>query len=52
LLELIAGALGLLGILRAIFSPSPNLGIIPILLLYTIAYFYIAKLTLQQSSKE
>ncbi|MEM2897256.1 MAG: hypothetical protein QXG01_06785, partial [Candidatus Bathyarchaeia archaeon] len=52
LLELVAGTLGLLSMLRAILASNPNLGIIPILLLYTVAYFYIAKLTLQQSSKE
>lgn len=51
LLELIAGTLGLFAMIKAIFASTPNLGIVPILLLYTIAYFYIAKLTLQQSSK-
>jgi cellulose synthase/poly-beta-1,6-N-acetylglucosamine synthase-like glycosyltransferase len=50
-LEIGAGLLGIGCILKAYFGPVPNLGIIPILWLYTCAYLYVARLTIGEAAK-
>lgn len=52
LLEIIAGVIGAASILRAVLSPTPNIGIVPILFLYTAAYLYIARVSIKQAGKE
>jgi len=49
--EIGAGLLGIFCILKAYLSPVPNLGIIPILWLYTCAYLYVARLTIKEAAK-
>ncbi|MEM3574865.1 MAG: glycosyltransferase family 2 protein [Candidatus Bathyarchaeia archaeon] len=49
--EIGAGLLGICCIMKAYLSPVPNLGIIPILWLYTCAYLYVAKLTIKEAAK-
>jgi hypothetical protein len=52
MLEIVAGVVGLLSILRAFFSsPSPNWGIMPILLLYSTAYLFMARITMRDSAR-
>lgn len=48
LLEIGAGALGLVSMAKAYLNT--NLGIIPILLLYTLAYLYIARITMGEAA--
>ncbi len=50
MMELAAGTLGALSIAKAVLSPSPNLGILPILFLYTTAYLYIARISMSQGA--
>jgi cellulose synthase/poly-beta-1,6-N-acetylglucosamine synthase-like glycosyltransferase len=49
LLEIFAGTLGAVSIIRAYLLA--NYGIIPILALYTVAYLYIARITLKEGAK-
>jgi cellulose synthase/poly-beta-1,6-N-acetylglucosamine synthase-like glycosyltransferase len=52
LLEILAGIIGIIAIIRAYLSaPSPNWGIMPILFLYTGAYLFIARITFRDTSK-
>jgi hypothetical protein len=52
MLEIVAGVVGILSILRAFFSsPSPNWGIMPILLLYSTAYLFMARITMRDSAR-
>ena len=52
LLEILAGVIGIAAMLRAYLSaPTPNWGIMPILLLYSTAYLFIARITFRDTSK-
>ena len=52
LLEILAGVIGIVAMLRAYLSaPTPNWGIMPILLLYSTAYLFIARITFRDTSK-
>lgn len=50
LLEIMAGVIGIVSIVKAYFSsPTPNWGIIPLLLLYTCSYLFMARITLRDT---
>jgi len=51
LLETSLGILGIVGIIKAFVTTPPNLGIVPILILYAIAYLYTAKITVGQAAR-
>jgi len=51
LLEISLGILGIIGIIKAFVTTPPNLGIVPILVLYAIAYLYTAKITVGQAAR-
>jgi len=51
LLEISLGILGIVGIVKAFVTTPPNLGIVPILVLYAIAYLYTAKITVGQAAR-
>jgi hypothetical protein len=51
LLEIFLGSLGIIGITKAFVTTPPNLGIVPILVLYAIAYLYTAKITVGQAAR-
>ncbi len=52
LLEILAGLIGIVAIARAYFSsPTPNWGIIPLLLLYTCSYLFMARITLRDTTR-
>lgn len=52
LLEILAGVIGIVSIVKAYFSlPTPNWGIMPILFLYTCSYLFIARITLRDTTR-
>ncbi len=52
LLEVLAGIIGIVSIAKAYFSsPTPNWGIIPLLLLYTCSYLFIARITMRDTTR-
>jgi len=50
-MEVAAGLLGALAMAKAVLGSSPNLGIVPILALYTIAYLFVARITVAQGAR-